>query len=69
MSVDESIETDDLKVRIYEGTAAVLTGQASMKARLKGQAIDMGAHRFTSVYVLSNSQWRLVASQAILIAQ
>ena len=66
--VVESIETDDLRVRVY-GDAAVLTGEAGMKARLRGQEINMGPHRFTSVYVRSNGRWQLVATQATLIAQ
>ena len=64
----ESIDTDDLRVRVY-GETAVLTGQASMKARLKDQEISMGPHRFTSVYVKRGERWQLVATQATLIAQ
>ncbi|HEU0143371.1 MAG TPA: nuclear transport factor 2 family protein [Nitrososphaera sp.] len=64
----ESIETDDLRVRIY-GDSAVVTGQASMRARLKDQEINMGPHRFTSVYVRDGGRWQLVATQATMIAQ
>ncbi|HEX8142361.1 MAG TPA: nuclear transport factor 2 family protein [Pyrinomonadaceae bacterium] len=64
----ESIETDDLRVRVY-GDSAVITGQASMKARLKDKELDMGPHRFTSVYVRKGERWQLVATQATMIAQ
>jgi uncharacterized protein (TIGR02246 family) len=66
--VVESIETDDIRVRVY-GDSAVVTGKAGMKARLKGQEINMGPHRFTSVYVKRDGRWQLVASQATMIAQ
>lgn len=66
--VVESVETDDLRVRVY-GDSAVITGQASMKARLKDQKISMGPHRFTSVYVKNGKRWQLVATQATMIAQ
>jgi uncharacterized protein (TIGR02246 family) len=60
----DALTTSELQLRIY-GNAAVITGHQEQVAREPGA--DEQAHpnhvRFTHVYVLRNSRWRLVASQ------
>ena len=58
----DSIEPDDMRVRVYRETA-VVTGQAHMKARLQGQPLDFRI-RFTEVYVKRGKQWLLVVWQS-----
>ena len=69
-----SLDTDDVKVRVY-GDAAVVTGRATLKAQLTtpagaAQAQDIsGQYRYTRVYVKQQGQWRLAAVHLGPIAQ
>ncbi|MCS6805026.1 MAG: nuclear transport factor 2 family protein [Acidobacteriota bacterium] len=58
----DSIEADDIQIRLY-GQTAVVTGQARMKVRRQGQPLDFRV-RFTEVYVKRNNQWLLIAWQS-----
>ena len=62
----ETINTDDVKVRIY-GAAAVVTGQASIKLKSKGQELDLQL-RYTDVFVKHGRAWQMVAWQSTRIA-
>ena len=65
--VNESIETDEIQVRVYDN-AAVVTGRATVKSRFKDQDLS-GRYRYTRVYVRQQGRWRIVAYQATRIAQ
>jgi ketosteroid isomerase-like protein len=55
----ESINEDDVKIRIY-GTAAVVTGRTRSKGKEDGKSFG-GEHRFTRVWVQHQGRWQLVA--------
>lgn len=64
----ESLEADDVRVRIH-GDTAVLTEHVTVKGRLgTGQDIS-GQYRYMRVFVRQKEQWRLVAGSAVLIQQ
>jgi ketosteroid isomerase-like protein len=63
----ESIETDDVKARVY-GNAAVVTGRATTKGKSGGQDVS-GQFRFTRVYVKNKGRWQSVAFQQTRIAE
>jgi hypothetical protein len=65
--VNESIETDEIKVRVYDGTA-VVTGRAIVKSRYDDRDLS-GRYRFTRVYLKREKQWRIIAYQATRIAE
>ena len=58
----ESFAPEQLQVRIY-GTAAVLTGIASVTAHVGGEVRNLRL-RFTDVYVKQGDRWRMVAWQS-----
>jgi ketosteroid isomerase-like protein len=58
----QSLETSDLKVRVY-GNTAVATGTSTLKGTYKGQDIS-GTYRFTDTWVKRNGKWQVVATQA-----
>lgn len=63
--VNESIITDEIKVKIYDKTA-VVTGRATIKSRY--QELDLsGQYRFTRIY-LKREDWQIIAYQATRIA-
>ena len=64
--VNESIVTDEIKIRIY-GETAVVTGRATIKSRYANQDLS-GQYRFTRVY-FKRETWKIVAYQATRIAQ
>jgi ketosteroid isomerase-like protein len=57
----------EMNVRTY-GDAAVITGQSTIKARVKGQEVS-GEYRFTDVWARLGNRWQAVASQVTRIAQ
>lgn len=63
--VNESIETDEIVVRIYDQTA-IVTGRATIKSRYEEQDLS-GQYRFTRVYV-KRENWQIAAYQATRIA-
>ncbi|HEY8558953.1 MAG TPA: nuclear transport factor 2 family protein [Pyrinomonadaceae bacterium] len=64
--VNESIETDEIKVNIF-GTTAIVTGRASVKSRYKERDLS-GRYRFTRVY-LKRARWQIIAYHATRIAE
>lgn len=64
--VTESVEIDDLVVRVY-GEAAVVTGRAAVRSRLAGRDLG-GLFRYTRVYARRPGAWQLVSYQATRVA-
>ena len=58
---NESIVTDEIKVKIYD-KVAVVTGRAMLKSRYENQDLS-GQYRFTRVY-FKRVAWQIVACQA-----
>jgi ketosteroid isomerase-like protein len=57
---------NEMTVRLY-GDAAVITGQSTLKARVKDRD-ESGEFRFTDVWVRHGERWLAVASQVTRIA-
>ena len=55
-----------MTVRVY-GDAAVITGESTIKARVKGRD-ESGQFRFTDVWIKQGERWLAVASQVTRIA-
>lgn len=68
----ESLNADDVNVRIY-GDTAIVTGRATVKGQVKTPAEKMqdisGQYRYIRVYVKQGDQWKVAASQLTSIAQ
>jgi ketosteroid isomerase-like protein len=64
--VNESIETDEIKVNVF-GKTAVVTGRATIKSRYENQDLS-GRYRFTRVY-LKRDAWQIIAYHASRIAE
>jgi hypothetical protein len=56
----QSINTDDVRVRVYDNTA-VETGRSTMIGQDKGKAVPRD-NRFTRVWIKQVGRWRLVAN-------
>jgi ketosteroid isomerase-like protein len=56
----EALDKSDMKVRVY-GEAAVVTGRAQSKIKVKGQDVG-GIDRFTEVYARQGGKWRCVST-------
>ncbi len=65
----ESLDLDDLSVRMAGTDAAVVTGRATIKARLKSGMDISGQYRFTDVWVKQDGRWQLMTWQATKVAQ
>ena len=64
----QSIEIDDVQVRIY-GNTAVETGRSTMHGQDKNKTVPVD-NRFTRVWVKQSGRWRLVANHySLLITQ
>jgi ketosteroid isomerase-like protein len=61
----ESIERDDVKVRIF-GTIAVVTGRNNLKANYQGKEYNV-QNRFLRVYAKRQGHWQMIAHQATTI--
>jgi ketosteroid isomerase-like protein len=61
----ESMNIDDMKVRVY-GDTAVVTGQSTVKGKYKDQDIS-GKYRWTDVFVKRKGEWQLVNGQLTTI--
>jgi ketosteroid isomerase-like protein len=61
------MKPSEMIVRTY-GEAAVITGQSTIKAKVKGEEVS-GEYRFIDVWIRRNNQWQAVASQVTRIAQ
>ena len=58
----ESMDTNDVKVRIY-GDAAVVTGSAEIKVSTGGRLLEFSI-LFTDVYAKREGRWQMVAWQS-----
>ncbi len=63
----ESINPDELKVRVY-GDSAVVTGRTRLKAYTADQSIS-DQYRFKRVWVKREGHWQLVANHSTHISQ
>ena len=52
----------DVRVRVYNGDAAVLTARLVLKARYSGKEAS-GGYRTTAFWVKTPGGWQLVANQ------
>lgn len=64
----ESASVHDVKVRIYGGDTAVVTGRNVLKGTYKGQDIS-GEYRFTDTFLKDQGEWRCVATQSTRVAK
>ena len=64
--VFESMQINDLKVRVY-GDAAVVFGLETEKSKYKGEDTS-GQYRFTDTFVKRNGHWLYVASHSTRLA-
>jgi hypothetical protein len=53
---------DDIRVRVFNGNTAVVTGYSTTLKKYKGQA-SRGPRRFSAVWVLLDGRWQMVAHQ------
>jgi ketosteroid isomerase-like protein len=60
------MRASEMSVRVY-GDAAVITGQSTIKARVKDRD-ESGQFRFTDVWIKQGERWLAVASQVTRIA-
>ncbi len=65
----ESLDLDDLSVRMAGTDAAVVTGRATVKGQLKSGMDISGQYRFTDVWVKQDGRWQLMTWQATKVAQ
>ena len=61
----ESLNLDDMKVRVY-GDTAVVTGQSTVKGTYKTQDIS-GKYRWTDVFVKRGGEWKVVNAQLTMV--
>ena len=64
----ESFALDEVKVRVYNTDAAVLTARQAQQATYRGNSIP-GEFRITLVFVHQQGQWQLVSLQLSSIGQ
>ena len=60
--VYHSFSSDNLRIQAF-GTAVVVTGHAAIKARVKGQELDVSS-LYLEVYVRRDGRWQLAAWQS-----
>jgi len=53
-------ENYDMKVRLYDGHTAIVTGKTKIKGNAQGKPIDIIA-QFTDTFVKQSGRWRLAA--------
>lgn len=63
----ESAGADDVNIRIYGATTAIVMGQSTVRSQGENQSPTQ--YRFIAVYVRRAKRWQIVASQATRIAQ
>jgi ketosteroid isomerase-like protein len=63
----ESIQIDDLKVRVFGDSAAVANGRTTVKAQSKEGGFN-GKFCYTVMYLKRNGRWQAVAEQAALLS-
>lgn len=59
---------DEIKVRVYNNDAAVVTGHQAQQATYRGNSVA-GQFRVTLVFVRGESQWQLASLQLSSIGQ
>jgi ketosteroid isomerase-like protein len=68
----DSIQMSDLKVKVLDKDAAVVTGLMDIKnGKFKGpdRTVDLsGQYRFVDTFARQNSEWKLVASSSVKVA-
>lgn len=63
----ESIQTEDVQVRVH-GDTAIVIGRANVKGRFEDGRDISGAYRYMRVMVKQQGQWRVAATQITPIA-
>jgi ketosteroid isomerase-like protein len=64
----ESFNLDEVKVRVYNNDAAILTARQAQQGAYRGNSIP-GQFRITLVFVQQQGQWRLASLQLSSIGQ
>ena len=64
----ESFSLDEVKVRVYNNDAAILTGRQAQQGAYRGNSIQ-GQFRITLVFVQQQGQWQLASLQLSTIGQ
>jgi ketosteroid isomerase-like protein len=64
----ESFSLDELKVRVYNNDAAILTARQAQQATYRGNNIP-GQFRITLVFIRQQGQWQLASLQLSSIGQ
>jgi hypothetical protein len=64
----ESFSLDEVKVRVYNNDAAVLTGRQVQNGAYRGNSIQ-AQFRTTLVFVRQQGQWQLASLQLSTIGQ
>ena len=64
----ESFSLEEVKVRVYNNDAAVLTARQTQQATYRGNSIP-GQFRITQVFVHHQGRWQLVSLQLSSIGQ
>ncbi len=65
----ETMNLDEMSVRMAGKDTAVVTGRATIKGNLKSGMDISGQYRFTDVWVKQEGRWQLMAWQATKVAQ
>ena len=65
----ETMDLDDMSVRMAGKDTAVVTGRATIKGNLKSGVDISGQYRFTDVWVKQEGRWQVMAWQATKVAQ
>ena len=65
----ETLDLDDMSVRMAGKDTAVVTGRATIKGKLTSGMDISGQYRFTDVWVRRAGRWQLMAWQATKVAQ
>jgi ketosteroid isomerase-like protein len=53
---------DDIRVHVYNGTTAVVTGYSTTLKKYKGH-VSRGPRRFSAVWIKRDGRWQMVAHQ------
>ena len=65
----ETLDLDEMSVRMAGKDAAVLTGRTTIKGKLTSGMDISGQYRSTDVWVKQEGRWQLMAWQATKVAQ
>ncbi len=65
----EALDLDGMSVRMAGKEAAVVTGRATVKGKLKSGMDITGQYGFTDVWVKQEGRWQLMTWQATKVAQ